>query len=198
MRAEGLLHKPGRRKRRGKGLSANSCTLLASQHVDHVWSDDFIKIRLADASTVRMLSVVDEFSRFAFPPLIRGSITALDLSDHLATVFGMYGVAQLMRSGNGPEFVAEHITGWLEQLNVGCVFVKPGSPWENAYVETFHDKLRDELLNQEVLLTPQEARIVIGDWIDHYNHDRRHSGLGYRTPVDVRYPVSPQLEVTEA
>ena len=75
----------------------------------------------------------------------------------------------------------------MEQVGIDCAFIAPGSPWENAYVETFHDKLRDELLNEELLITPQEARVVIGDWIDHYNHDRPHAGLGGLTPADKRY-----------
>jgi putative transposase len=90
-------------------------------------------------------------------------------------------------SDNGPEFVAEHLTDWLATLDVGCALIAPASPWENAYVETWHDKLRDELLNEELLITPQEARIVIADWINHYNHDRPHSRPGNQTPATVRY-----------
>jgi len=187
MKAEGLLRPRKKRPPRAKGLSSNSITLLAPQHCNHVWSYDFVKVRLADGTGLRMLSIIDEHPRFALPPLIAEHITAEDVADHLAKLFGLYGIPTLMRSDNGPEFVANHLVSWLARLDVGCAFIKPASPWENAYVETWHDKLRDELLNEELLITPQEAKIVIGDWIDHFNHDRPHSGLANRTPAQVRY-----------
>lgn len=188
MREEGLMRKSRRQRRRVKGLSANSCSLLKPREINDVWTYDFVKVRLADGTGLRQLNVVDEFSRFAMPPLIQRSITAEDVIDHFAKLIPIYGTPRLLRSDNGPEFVAKEITAWMGRMRIGCRFVAPASPWENAYVETFHDKLRDELLNLELLITPDEARVVISDWIDHYNHDRRHSGLANRTPAHVRYP----------
>jgi putative transposase len=194
MREEGLMRKPKRRRRRAKGLSANSCSLLKPREVNDVWTYDFIKVRLADGTALRQLNVVDEFSRFAMPPLIQRSITAEDVIDHFARLIPIYGAPRLLRSDNGPEFVANELTAWMGRMQIGCRFVAPASPWENAYVETFHDKLRDELLNLELLITADEARVVISDWIDHYNHDRRHTGLHGRTPAQARFPAeSPKL-----
>jgi putative transposase len=187
MKAEGLLRPPKQRPRPAPGLSDNSITKLPPQHVNDVWTYDFISIRLADGSKLRMLSVLDEYSRFAMPPLIARSIPAPMVVDHLRKLFRLYGIPTRIRSDNGPEFVAEALTSWLTKLGVETRFIKPASPWENAYVETWHDKLRTEKLNDEVLITPAEARLVISDWIDHYNHDRPHSRLDRKTPADIRY-----------
>lgn len=198
MREEGLMRKPKRQRRRAKGLSENSCSLLKPREVNDVWTYDFIQVRLADGSTLRQLNVVDEFSRFAMPPLIQRSITAEDVIDHFARLIPIYGTPRLLRSDNGPEFVAKELTAWMGRMQIGCRFVAPASPWENAYVETFHDKLRDELLNLELLITPDEARVVISDWIDHYNHDRRHTSLQGRTPAQARYPEPTELRESGA
>jgi putative transposase len=189
MKTEGLLRPPKQRPRPAPGLSGNSITKLPPRHVNDVWTYDFISIRLADGSKLRMLSVLDEFSRFALPPLIARSIPAPAVVDHLAKLFRLYGIPKRIRSDNGPEFVAETVTSWLTNLGVQTRFIKPASPWENAYVETWHDKLRTEKLNDEVLITPAETRLVISDWIDHYNHDRPHSRLENQTPAAVRYPA---------
>lgn len=198
MRQEGLMRKPKRQRRRATGLSENSCSLLKPRDVNDVWTYDFIQVRLADGSAMRQLNVVDEFSRFAMPPLIQRSITAEDVIDHFAMLIPIYGTPRLLRSDNGPEFVANELTAWMGRMQIGCRFVAPASPWENAYVETFHDKLRDELLNLELLITPDEARVVICDWIDHYNHDRHHTSLQGRTPAQVRYPESTKLHEARA
>lgn len=187
MKAEGLLRPPKQRPRPAPGLSDNSITKLPPQHVNDVWTYDFISIRLADASKLRMLSVLDEYSRFAMPPLIARSIPAPMVVDHLRKLFRLYGIPTRIRSDNGPEFIAEALTSWLTKLGVETRFIKPASPWENAYVETWHDKLRTEKLNDEVLITPAETRLVITDWIDHYNHDRPHSRLDRKTPAAIRY-----------
>ena len=189
MKAEGLLRPPRQRRRRAPGLSDNSISKLPARHVNDVWTYDFISVRLADGSKLRMLSVLDEFSRFAMPPLIATSIPAPRVVDHLRDLFRIYGIPTRIRSDNGPEFVADTVTNWLSKLGVQTRFIKPASPWENAYVETWHDKLRAKKLNDEVLITPAEARLVIGDWIDHYNHDRPHSRLHNRTPATIRCPA---------
>ena len=197
MKAEGLRRPPKHRPRPAPGLSDNSITKLPAQRMNNIWTYDFISIRLADTSKLRMLSVLDEFSRFALPPLIARSIPAPAVVDHLAKLFRLYGIPTRIRSDNGPEFVAETVTSWLTKLGVETRFIKPASPWENAYVETWHDKLRTEKLNDEVLITPAEAQVVIGDWIDHYNHDRPHSRLEKQTPATVRYPALDTPTLTE-
>ncbi len=129
-------------------------------------------------------------------PLIARSIPAEAVIDHLAELFLLHGAPRIMRSDNGSEFTAQEVTGWLKKLEVGCAFVAPASPWENGYVETFHDKLRDELLSLELLFTLQEARVAVFDWIDHYNHDRPHAGLGNLTPAQVLYGLEAMSSIT--
>jgi transposase InsO family protein len=95
-----------------------------------------------------------------------------------------YGVPAHLRSDNGPEFIAYAIQDWLAERKVKTFYIKPGSPWENAYVESFHDKLRDECLNREIFGNLLEARVVIEQWRLHYNAERPHSSLGYKTPEE--------------
>jgi len=92
-------------------------------------------------------------------------------------------VPEHIRSDNGPEFTAKTVRRWLEQMGVKTLFIEPGSPWENGYVESFNGKLRDELLNGEIFYTLQEAKVLIERWRQHYNHVRPHSALGYRPPA---------------
>ena len=90
-----------------------------------------------------------------------------------------------IRSDNGPEFTARDVRKWLYKLGVKTLFIEPGSPWENGYIESFNGKLRDELLNREIFYTLQEAKILIEQWRKDYNHVRPHSSLGYRPPAPV-------------
>ena len=88
------------------------------------------------------------------------------------------------RSDNGAEFVAKRLSAWLEEKGIKPVFIEPGSPWENGFVESFHGKLRDECLNEEILWSRAEAQVVL-DWYRHvYNRERPHRSLGYRTPEE--------------
>ena len=97
---------------------------------------------------------------------------------------GRYGVPEHLRSDNGPEFIAYAIQDWLREKNVKTIYIKPGAPWENAYIESFHDKLRDECLNREIFGSLLEARVVIEQWRLEYNGQRPHSSLGYQTPAE--------------
>ena len=101
----------------------------------------------------------------------------------LAELFVTLGVPAHIRSDNGPEFTAELIRIWLEALPVQTLFIEPGSPWENGYVDSFNGKLRDELLDREIFYTLTEAQISIERWRREYNTVRPHSALGYRPPA---------------
>ena len=94
-----------------------------------------------------------------------------------------HGIPGHIRSDNGPEFVAKAVREWLGRLEVGTLFIEPGSPWENGYIESFNGKLRDELLNGEIFYTLREVRVLIEGWRKHYNQIRPHSSLGYRPPA---------------
>ena len=110
-------------------------------------------------------------------------MTSEDVLDRLMQLFITRGLPAPIRSDNGPEFVAEKVRGWLQRLEVGPLFIEPGSPWENGYNESFNGKLRDELLKRELSDTLLEARVLVERWRRHYNQVRPHSSLGYRPPA---------------
>ena len=171
------------RKRRSTGGSENSCLRHRAQHKDHVWSYDFLTDRTEDGRQLRLLAVIDEYTRESLAIEVGRSFTAEDVMGVLQYLFGIRGTPQHIRSDNGPEFVAKAVCRWLERADVKTLFIAKGSPWENGYVESFNGKLRDELLNRELFLSLEEARWVIDRWRLDYNHHRPHSALDYHTPA---------------
>lgn len=130
-----------------------------------------------------MLNILDEFTRECLVIRVDRKITAHDVLETLANLFVSRGIPKYIRSDNGPEFVADILREWLHRLDVGTLFIEPGSPWENGYIESFNGKLRDELLNGEIFDTLTEARVVTERWRKFYNTQRIHSSLGYRPPA---------------
>jgi len=180
--------KQHKRRRLPTGGSKNSCIRRRAKHKDHVWSYDFVADRLEDGRQIRLLVVIDEFTRECLAIEVSRSFTARQVVEVLRYLFAVRGVPEHLRSDNGPEFVAKELCKWLNQANVKTLFIAPGSPWENGYVESFNGKLRDELLNRELFLSLAEARWVIDRWrLDRwrldYNHHRPHSSLDYQTPA---------------
>ena len=175
--------KQHRRRRLSLGGSENSCVRHRARHQDHVWSYDFVADRLEDGRKIRLLVVIDEFTRECLAIEVARSFTAVQVLEVLQYLFAVRGAPKHIRSDNGPEFVAKELCKWLNQANVGTLFIAPGSPWENGYVESFNGKLRDELLNGELFLSQAEARWVIDRWRLDYNHHRLHSALDYQTPA---------------
>ena len=175
--------KQHRRRRLPRCGSENSCVRRRAQHKDHVWSYDFVADRLEDGRKIRLLVVIDEFTRECLAIEVARSFTAMQVIDVLQYLFAVRGAPKHIRSDNGPEFVAKELTKWLKQANVETLFIAPGSPWENGYVESFNGKLRDELLNGELFLSLAEARWVIDRWRLDYNHHRLHSSIDYQTPA---------------
>jgi len=171
------------RRRRLPGCSENSCVRHRAEHKDHVWSYDFLSDRTEDGRQLRLLSVIDEYTRECLAIEVARSFTAEDIVGVLQYLFAVRGTPQHLRSDNGPEFVARSVRRWLERADVGTLFIAKGSPWENGYVESFNGKLRDELLNRELFLSLEEARWVIDCWRLDYNHHRIHSALNYQTPA---------------
>ncbi len=106
-----------------------------------------------------------------------------DVLERLSLLMATRGVPDHVRSDNGPEFTAQVVRDWLRRVGVKTLFIEPGSPWENGYVESFNGKLRDELLNGEIFYTLKEAKVLIEGWRHHYNTVRPHSSLGYRPPA---------------
>jgi len=160
---------------------------LRPERKNHVWSYDFVADRTSDGRPIRMLNIVDEFSRECLRIHIGRKLKASDVIYELSELFIERGIPDHLRSDNGAEFTAELMRGWLERLGVKTLFIEPGSPWENGYIESFNGKLRDELLNGEIFDTILEARVVTEAWRKHYNTIRPHSSLGYRAPAPEAY-----------
>jgi len=182
-RREGLKV-PQKQPKRGRlWLNDGSCIRLRPGHKDHVWSYDFMMARTADGRAFRILNIIDEYTRECLAILVKRHITSPDVIDQLFELFILRGMPEHIRSDNGPEFTAKEVRGWLERLGVKTLFIEPGSPWENGYIESFNGKLRDELLNREVFATLMETQILIEQWRKEYNQVRPHSALGYRPPA---------------
>ena len=182
-RREGLKV-PTRQPKRGRlWLNDGSCVRLRPEHVNHVWSYDFVHHRTEDGRAFRMLNILDEHSRECLAVRVRRKQSSVDVIDVLTDLFILRGIPAFIRSDNGPEFVAEAVRNWISAVGAESAYIEPGSPWENGYVESFNARLRDELLNGDVFYTLTEAQIIIEQWRQHYNHKRPHSALGYRPPA---------------
>ena len=132
-----------------------------------------------------MLTLVDEYTRECLAIRVDRSLKSHHVIDELADLFIDRGIPEYIRSDNGSEFTADDIRNWLGRLGVKTLFIEPGSPWENGYIESFNGKLRDELLNREVFDTVIEAKVIIERWRKEYNEKRPHSSLGYLPPAPV-------------
>ena len=182
-RREGLKVPRKQPKRKRLWLNDGSCVRLRSKYKDHVWSYDFVMARTSDGRSFRILTLIDEYTRECLALLVSRRITYQDVIDQLFNLFVLKGIPEHIRSDNGTEFTAREIRKWLSRLGVKTLFIEPGSPWENGYIESFNGKLRDELLNREVFTTLTEARVLIEQWRREYNQIRPHSSLGYRPPA---------------
>jgi putative transposase len=182
-RREGLRVPKGQRKRRRLGHGGNSCTRRKAEHPDHVWSYDFVTDQTSDGKRLKLLPVVDEFTRECLAIEVERHFTARDVVATLKYLFELRGAPRFIRSDNGPEFIALAVKAWLRASGCGTLYIEPGSPWENAYVESFNGKLEDELLNREQFETLKEAKVLVEDHRLDYNHRRPHSSLNYLTPA---------------
>jgi transposase InsO family protein len=138
--------------------------------------------RTADGRALKILTIIDEYTRECLGLLVKRRITSQEVIDKLFDLFILRGIPDI-RSDNGPEFTAKAIRKWLSRIGVKTLYIEPGSPWENGHIESFNGKLRDELLNLEVFNTLQEAKVLIEQWKQEYNYIRPHSSLGYRPPA---------------
>lgn len=178
------LKVPRRQSKRGRmWLNDGSCVRCRPEYKNHVWTYDFMADRTSDGRGLRLLTVMDEYSRECLLIDVRRSFSAHQVLDRLADLFLWRGVPDYIRSDNGPEFTAKALRAWLDNLQVKTLFIEPGSPWENGYIESFNGKLRDELLNREVFDTLWEAQVLVERWRWEYNTVRSHSSLGYRPPA---------------
>jgi transposase InsO family protein len=188
-RREGLKV-PQKQPKRGRlWQNDGSCIRLRPAHQDHVWAYDFVYEHTHDGRPFRMLTFVDEYTRECLAIDVARRMKCDDVLERLAWLFATRGVPEHIRSDNGPEFTAKVVRWWLQRMGVKTLFIEPGSPWENGYVESFNGKLRDELLNGEIFYTLLEAKVLIERWRQHYNTVRPHSALGYRPPAPAAIAV---------
>jgi putative transposase len=178
------LKVPRRQPKRGRlWLNDGSCVRLRPERKDHVWAYDFVTCWTHDCRPLKLLTLVDEYTRECLAIDVARRLRSDDVLERLAWLFATRGVPEHLRSDNGPEFTAKAVRDWLKRVGVQTLFIEPGSPWENGYVESFNGKLRDELLIGEIFYTLREAKVLVERWRRHYNTVRPHSSLGYRPPA---------------
>jgi len=137
----------------------------------------------ADGRASKILNIIDEFTRKNLITKVNRRIRSQDVIDELFELFVLCGIPEHIRSDNGPEFTARAVRKWLNRIGVKTLFIEPGSPGENGYIESFNGKMRDELLSREIFTTLQEAKVLIEQWRREYNQVRPHSALQYRPPA---------------
>ena len=182
-RREGLKV-PAQQKPRGRlWLKDGSCVRLRPERQNHVWSYDFVEARTQDGRSLRLLTLIDEFTRQCLALRVARRLNSHDVIETLGECMLEHGVPEHVRSDNGAEMTAQRVQEWLQTVGAQPLFIEPGSPWENGYCESFNGKLRDECLNGEIFYSLREARVIIEMWRKHYNTVRPHSALRYRPPA---------------
>ena len=192
-RREGLKVPSKQPKRRRLWLNDGSCVRLRPAHKNHVWCYDFVMTRTHDGRPIRMLTVLDEYTRECLAIDVARRMNHQKVLECLVDLFLRKGVPDYIRSDNGSEFTAQAVRDWLKRLGVKTAYIEPGSPWENGYNESFNGKLRDELLNGEIFDTLLEAKVLIERWRREYNTIRPHSSLGYVPPAPEARLAGPAL-----
>jgi putative transposase len=191
------LQVPYRRKfKKAKGSSENSCAVKKTEYPNHVWTYDFMSDQTEDGRKLKLLTVLDEFTRESPAIEVGRSMRAKDVIAVLEYLFMVRGAPKFIRSDNGPEFLADKIKKWLKKNHVETLYIEPGSPWENGYIESFNGKLRDEILDRELFYSVKEAKVIVEDWRLEYNNHRPHSGLGYMTPAAFAASYNPPGSAT--
>ena len=191
-RQEGLKV-PQKQPNRGRlWLTDGSCVRLRPRWPNHVWSYDFVMARTHDGKAFRMLTIIDEYTRECLAIEVSRRFDADAVLCRLTELFVSRRPPDYIRSDNGPEFTAKAVREWLSRVGVKTLYIEPGSPWENGYIESFNGKLRDELLNGEIFYTLKEAQVLIERWRQEYNTVRPHSALGYRPPAPEAIVVTPR------
>lgn len=180
---EGLKVPVKKTKKRRLGDRSGGIRRRRAERPNHVWSVDFIFDRTVNGRSLKVLSLIDEFTRECIALEVNRNFTGDDLVTLLVDLFAIRGRPQFIRSDNGPEFVSNRVREFLNLIDVGTSYIEPGSPWENGYVESFHSRFRDECLACEEFSTLAEAQAVIESWRQTYNHRRPHSGLDGLTPA---------------
>jgi transposase InsO family protein len=184
-RQEGLRVPQRQHKRRRLGHSGNSTQRRSATRMNEVWSYDFVFDQTADGKRLKWLPICDEFTRESVALEVERRMDASDVVRVLEAAVAQRGTApQFIRSDNGPEFIAKAVREWIAQQGFQTLYIEPGSPWQNAYSESFNSRLRDELLNREIFATLAEAKVLGNEYRRSYNEQRLHSSLGYQPPAE--------------
>jgi transposase InsO family protein len=178
------LNIPRRRPRRRR--SGSDIRLPGAVRPNAVWSYDFVHDQLVDGRVLKLLCVIDEYTRECLAIEVGASLRSQDVILTLSRLMRLYGKPGHVRSDNGAEFTAAKVMRWLRDNAIGPAFIAPGSPWQNGVVESFNGKLRDELLNREWFRTRVEAKVLIERWQQFYNEHRPHSAHRYQPPAQIR------------
>lgn len=182
-RQAGLQVPQRQRKRRRVVTGENGTVRLRPTYRNHVWSYDFLFDATERRSRLKIMSVLDEYTRECLALVVARSITNREVIACLARLMAVRGAPAFVRSDNGPEFIARAVQAHLRASNADTRFIDPGAPWQNAYTESFNGKLRDELLAREMFGSLREAQVLVEQWRRHYNEVRPHSSLDYQTPA---------------
>jgi putative transposase len=182
-REEGLKITAKPRKRRRLGNSEQGSQRRRAEYGGDVWSYDFVMDQSEDGRRLKMLPIVDEYTRECLTVEVRRHFTSGDVIRTLERLFEERGAPEFIRSDNGPEFIATAVKEWLKEKKVSTLYIEPGSPWENAYAESFNSRFRDELLDRELFVSLLEAKVLVAEYVKEYNQHRPHSALGYQTPA---------------
>lgn len=179
---EGLGLRRKRPKRRAYGPVGE--VLNKAERPNHVWTYDFLEDRSERGGKLRILTVLDEFTRECLAIRIERSIGFQRVIDTLEWLFMLHGAPTHLRSDNGPEFIAKALREWLAERGARTLYITPGSPWENPYIESFNGTLRDECLNMHVFTNGRHAQEIVEAWRNEYNELRPHSSLNYQAPAE--------------
>ena len=187
---EGLKLPKKQIKRRRLWLNDGSCVRLRPEYKNHVWSYDFVHDKTVDGKSIRILNIIDEYSRECLASVVRRRFRNNDIIEILSELMVSQGTPEYLRSDNGSEFTAKRLMKWLSDVGVITTFIEPGSPWENGYCESFNSRMRDEFLNGEMFGNLFEAKVLTQRWIKYYNTVRPHSALGGRPPAPQSISIS--------
>lgn len=183
-RKEGLQVPYRHKFKKSKGDSSNSCSVKKAEHINHVWTYDFVSDQTSDGRPLKLLTMLDEFTRESLAIEVSRSIKSKDVIEVLEYLFMVRGIPGNIRSDNGPEFIAEAIKTWLRENSVYTLYIEPGCPWQNGYIESFNGKLRNEVLDREIFHSVKEAKVLVENWRLEYNNHRPHSSLDDKTPAE--------------
>ncbi|RJF74541.1 IS3 family transposase [Deinococcus cavernae] len=177
-REEGLTIKPKTSRKIRTGASIP----MQAEYPNHVWTYDFVFDQTLEGTTLKILTLTDEFTRQSLALRVAESFTSLEVKAVLQGVIAQRGAPGFIRSDNGSEFIARDLGIWLAVQDIGTRFIEPGKPWQNGFAESFHSRLREECLNREVFYSVKHAQVLLDDWRRFYNSARPHSSLAYLTP----------------